>query len=105
MTTKATHAPEALPAVGAQPEPGVGRERAGLCECKARPASECAETWGPACDMGNNPAHAVAVPGSEPTCHYCGKPGAGWTAQQLARGKRMDASGLQYHCKTAYYLD
>ena len=105
MTSKATDKPPADAAVVAHVDRGVGRERAGLCECKARPASECAETWGPACDMGNNPAHAVAVPGSEPKCAYCGQPGAGWKAGELMRGKRYGGGGIEYHCQDAYYLD
>lgn len=41
--------------------------RESLCECGQRFAEDCEETWGPACDLGNNPAHVkVHVPPEEP---------------------------------------
>jgi hypothetical protein len=41
-------------AAAGEPEP--------LCACKDRPATQCKEQWGPACDMGNNAKHAALLP-------------------------------------------
>jgi hypothetical protein len=38
-------------------------------------------------------------------CSYCSRPDAGWSADDLALGKRgmRPAPGVEYHCENAYY--
>ena len=55
MTTEATPG-----AIGSNDQLGAGSET--RCMCKDRALSACPGQWEPGCDLGNNPAHVVAVP-------------------------------------------
>ena len=51
------------------------------------------------------PMVANAVRSVAPVCPYCGLGKAGWLAQDLQRGRRDVACGVEYHCYAGYCMD